>query len=186
MPAKKKVKAKKQSNVTIEFIAEGPVPLAVESGHYGRCLDENLEEKFWSQPRAKSVKAKIGCYIFTLSTKPYYVGKATKSFGQEVFNLKNLNTYRDVVTRFVGKPSMYFISHARPAGRKGATPTRVIAQLEKLLIGLAHEANPSIRNNHHLNKEDRFHISGVYNSGQGKPSAAAAKVRKLLKLAKKN
>jgi hypothetical protein len=169
----------------INFQPAGPFSLKVEKMRYGRTIDDKALSAFWKTSKVTPFAQKVGCYIFAMGNKPYYVGKATKSFKQELFSSKNLATYRRVVAEAAGKARIYFVAHRKLDGQKGARPTKVISQVEKLLIGMAHEANPDLENVQHLNKEDRFVIVGVYNSGRGKPSQSARLLRSALKLTKK-
>jgi len=169
----------------VHFEPCGPFPLTRTTNRFGKSISDLSVKNFWESSSTASLKDEIGCYLFVLGRKPFYVGKATKSFGQEVFNPKNMSTYRDLVTRFPGKPSLYFVAHRKGAERRGASPRAVISHVEKLLIGLAHEANAELTNVQHRNKPERFCIAGVYNSGKGKPSKSATMVRDVLRLQKK-
>jgi hypothetical protein len=169
----------------VHFDPRGPFPLKRDTNRQGRSISAVSIEKFWAIPKVAHLKSKIGCYVFVIGKKPFYVGKATRSFGGEVFNNKNLATYRETVTKFRGRTSLYFIVYRKEASQRGKAPTRTISKVEKLLIGMAHEANPELTNVQHKNRPIRYCIAGVFNSGRGKPSESANGVRKILRLEKK-
>jgi hypothetical protein len=161
----------------VHFKVLGPYRLRVSKQKFGRCIEEATFKDFWLNH--SGLAKQKGCYVFTMSKRPFYVGKATKNFRQEVFNLKNVNTYQSVLRSVHGKPCLYMVVLS---DHKGKTPSSIISQVEKLLIGLAHEANPDLKNVHHKNKEDRFVIGGVYNSGRGKRPKEAKAFRSVLNL----
>lgn len=160
-----------------KFVCEGPYPLKIHRERNGKCVKDDTFDLFWETRPALAEKA--GCYIFCLSRRPIYVGKAAKTFKQEVFTGRNRNIYNQQIVKQNGPATVYFVVLEQKQGRH---PINIIAEVEKLLIGLAHEANPDLVNGHHKNKEDRFMIHGVWNAGKGKPSQAAKAVRRVLKM----
>jgi hypothetical protein len=110
-------------------------------------------------------------------TIPWYVGKATRGFGQEVFTDRNCRLYAealDLAGR--GTPVIYFV--VLPSGARGPTNLRAIGRLEDLLIRDCGGQNSRLRNRQNVSIYKHV-ISGVMNSGQGKPSQAAKVVRTL-------
>jgi hypothetical protein len=169
----------------VHFDPRGPFPLKRDTNRLGRSIGDLSVERFWALPKVAALESKIGCYVFVIGNRPFYVGKATKSFGSEVFSNKNLAAYREAVTKFPGRVSFYFVVYRKESAHRGKAPTRIIAKVERLLIGMAHEANPGLINVHYKNRPIRYCIAGVFNSGRGKPSSSANMVRGILRLEKK-
>ena len=111
--------------------------------------------------------------------KPAYVGKATKTFKQEVFSHHKLTRYQQYLAD-VGKgtPVIFFVIAPK---RRGAPNSRHIGQLEDFLIQAGVAANPAFLNVRGT-KVEEWGIAGVLRSGKGKRSESASELIKLMKI----
>ncbi|TXI49549.1 MAG: hypothetical protein E6Q50_06715 [Lysobacter sp.] len=131
----------------MEFSVKGPYEITRQRLGVGRR--RLLFAEFWDAADGREKLAeKAGVYMFAAKTgrgyKPLYVGKATKSFGQEVFNASNKHKYTDAMLEYERcLPVMFFVI---PPTRKGKVNGRVIDQVETFLIQTAYAKNPDIKN----------------------------------------
>lgn len=123
-------------------------------------------ESFWADPDIEHLSDASGCYVFCLKSgrgfSPWYVGKATRGFGKEVFTDHKLTRYNDVVyAGHKGTPVMFFV--VAPTG-KSKKLDRQIDELETTLIRAAVWKNERL-----LNKAKRgahpWGIRGVVHGG---------------------
>ena len=99
---------------------------------------------------------------------PVYVGKATVSFEQEVFNPANRYKYSEAMLDYPkGTPLMYFVVHPHQRGRNNGNQ---IAQIEDFLIQAAAAKNPDRLQNIKGAQCPNWGISGVIRGGAGAPS----------------
>lgn len=160
-----------------KFEITGPYNIPVVKNAGGRHIDEHGLKAFWEESGCKDAR---GCYIFGIRSGggilPYYVGKATNSFGSESFTDEKLKKYHRVLTKFkIGVPVMFFVWLNQSRG----VPNRsAIGELEDLLIGIAYSRNPDLENVHGIKKSDII-IGGVLRS-RGKPTHAAKKFRSMM------
>lgn len=118
-----------------------------------------------------------GCYVFCVrgshgAISPYYVGKASKTFGQECFAADKINKYNIILHRKThGRPIMIIV-RARPS--KGKFNATALRALELYLIELAYVANDDIQNVHGIPKP-LFEIAGVHSHKAG-PTSGVLKV----------
>ena len=102
------------------FEIHGPFEIAFEKRRGGRML---VFDNFWTeQSDANYLAEERGCYVFVIRNRtltPNYVGKATKTFQQEVFNPTNRTKYHNGFSEFgKGTPVMYFVVHPKKRGKK--------------------------------------------------------------------
>jgi hypothetical protein len=143
-----------------------------------RIIDVKMARKALKE---SPLGSRIGCYIFAVAKgkrhEPWYVGKATKSFGQEVFNDSNCRKYCEALgLAKTGKPVVLFVTLPQ---KKGVTNRKAIGKLETMLVEECGGQNPNIRNQR-LSRIYRIVIHGVVNAGAGKPPANAVTVRKMM------
>src|SRR5262245_60180744 len=78
-----------------EFVVAGPFEVPAHRAKVSRVVRTAEAATFWA--KHKAFKTRRGCYVFGIRSgggiRPMYVGKATKSFGQEVFEPHKLNKY---------------------------------------------------------------------------------------------
>lgn len=162
------------------FQVHGPHPVSFQKGAAAKYLDSENVKKFWDDHPSHARER--GCYVFAMKNKglvPWYVGRATKSFKQEVFSIDKLNKYNNALAKTKkGRPVLFFVAAPK---KQGAPNVRHISKLERYLIRVAADANPDLLNVHGT-KRDSWSVVGVLRSGQGKPGKPAIALRRSLKL----
>ena len=162
------------------FRISGPFKVPVESLPNGRMVSNDLGT-FWEDSEAGSSR---GCYVFAIRAgkgyTPVYVGKTTKSFGQECFTPHKLaKHYGPALLQYKrGSPVMFFVVQDVQRGRPNVTD---IAELEKFLIRVGVSRNPGLSNASGT-KQEAWSIPGVLRGGRGKPNRAAQEFKRLLDL----
>lgn len=170
--------------MSTDFEVLGPFEIEPYKGRYGaRHIGSDEVKAFWSQNL--KFAGRCGCYVFGIKagrgTTPGYVGKATKTFKQEIFNASNLNKYNKFLTDYKKGRLVIFLVVA-PI-KRGSNNTRHISDLEDFLIQTAIAVNPELQNIKGTQKAD-WSIRGVLRSKQGQPPKAASMFRQLMKLNK--
>lgn len=163
------------------FIIKGPFEVPVKSDKAGRIITKAQELEFWENN--ESIRNDVGCYIFAFRTskalKPMYVGKATKSFKQEIFTDHKKNKYNEALAgQLKGTPIFFFVTLDKSPG---PINKKSIDEVESFLIQSALEANNELLN---IKKTaiEKWNIKGVIRCGVGKPSNAAQLFKKCLYL----
>lgn len=159
------------------FVVQGPFEIPYETRKGGRVL---LFDDFWSDnSEAQHFALKQGCYIFAMRNRgltPIYVGKATKSFKQEVFNPANRHKYNNGFSDYgKGTPVIYLVVHPE---QKGPTNAKRIAEIEDFLIQAGVVMNPDLQNVKGT-QQPKWSIKGVIRSRSGKRRNAENDFRKL-------
>jgi hypothetical protein len=162
-----------------QFICNSPLTIPSTKYAAGKTITPENIKKFWEQN--SNSKGELGCYIFAMKAgggfTPFYVGKATKSFGQEAFTNDKIAKYLPVLSQYKsGTPVMFFISYPM---KKGVVNKVHIAELEKFLIQQAVIANPYLTNIKNA-KPLKWGIAGVLRSDTKKPTLAAKSFKNLL------
>ncbi len=164
------------------FVVYGPLEVPCYQGSAGRTITpENISE-FWEHNN-EFAKDK-GCYVFGIKAgkgyTPAYVGKATKSFKQEVFAAHKLAKYQQFLVDYQkGTPVLFIV--AVPSGKRGATNATHIGELEDFLIQVGLAANDELLNIKGTKMEE-WGIAGVLRGGKGKPAKGATEFRKMMKV----
>ena len=167
--------------MTTIFRVIGPRVVPVYEGRAGRTITDDEVRHFWEANH--DLVHHRGCYVFGMRAgrgmTPAYVGKAGKTFRQEVFADNKLKRYQRLLADYRrGTPVLFFVVAPR---RRGAPNSAHIGQLERFLIQSAVLANPDLLNVQNT-KADEWGISGVVRGSKGKHSAAARGLRTMLKL----
>jgi hypothetical protein len=162
------------------FTVYGPCKVPVTKLKAGRVITKENVAAFWE--KYPDVSGECGCYVFgfkaSKGSKPVYVGKATKTFKQEVFTAHKLDKYHTGLGDQVkGTPILFFVSYNRT---KGAVSKSAIDEAESYLIQAALVANKKILNDKKISVE-AWSIGGVIRS-KGKASAAASALKNCIKL----
>ena len=155
--------------------------------HYGHlALDIDVKRKFWSASDSDSYRAQRGCYIFGVQHGnkfvPTYIGKATRTFYQEVFTDHKKDHYNQALReRKNGIGGMMFVYHLYERKPNIAS----IDRLETQLIQHAVRKRLDLTN---LRKKylPRLLIEGVFDfqaarRPPGKSDIAAERMRVALK-----
>lgn len=163
------------------FTVEGPRDVPVYAGKGGRTITDENVQSFWGDN--DDLGGRKGCYIFGIRAgkgwTPGYVGKATKSFKQEVFAHHKLTRYQQFLADYKrGTPVMFFVLLRVKRGKVNNTH---INDLESFLIQTGLAANADLMNIRGT-KEAEWAISGVLRGGSGKPTRAARNFRQFMKL----
>ncbi len=164
-----------------KFTVAGPFEVPFTKRKVGRTISPANAKAFWAS-RPGVAKAR-GCYVFAFRAakgmKPVYVGKATKTFEQEVFTDHKRNKYNDALAdQAKGTPILFFVQLATTAGQVNKL---AIDEAESHLIQLGLKANSKLANDKKT-KVPSWSIAGVVRSGTGRPSKAAEKLRTCLKV----
>lgn len=162
------------------FSVRGPFTVPVTKAKVGRGITKDDIAAFWA--KHPTMEKELGCYLFGFKaakgSKAIYVGKATKSFKQEVFAPHKLEIFRiGFSEQAKGIPILYFVCLGRT---KGVVNKKAIDEAESFLIQTALAANKNLLNVKKT-KVESWSIGGVVRS-KGKPSAAAVDLRKCINL----
>lgn len=155
------------------FDVFGPFDVDSEAIMSGR-----QQVRLWQEAESglEGLSAGIGCYLFCLNRggklTPWYVGMtvARDGFKGEAFQPHKLEIYRKVLTNHPnhGRPQiMLFPLILRHSGRlgRGKSKRRVIAWLERMLMGFAYWQNPDVENVRDMKFLRNVNVNGLL----GKP-----------------
>jgi hypothetical protein len=160
-------------------------PVKIEFTKKGKLkrIDKECIKEFKERPCNKNIMNKQGVYVFALKAgrgfKPWYVGMASKSFGQEIFTTHKTTLYNDLL--FAGKkgtPWVFFIT--TPAG-KNKISKPIITSAEKEMIQYAYAKNPLLLNTKGT-KGKSWGIKGLIRGGSGKKSESTKQFGKMMGL----
>lgn len=166
--------------MTTQFVVRGPFEVRTTKLNAGRTITTENVKVFWEEHPDEAWLR--GCYVFAMRAgrglTPGYVGKATKTFKQEVFTPQKVMKYQQFLARYRrGAPVMFFIEAPK---KRGLANGRHIAGLEAFLIQVAAAANSELLNVQGT-KEADWSIQGVLRS-KGKPSKEARALKRTLNL----
>ena len=163
-----------------EFTVSGPYLVPLYKGKVGRIVrTEEGDNFFKTHP---SLKARTGCYIFAMRSgggiTPAYVGKATKSFGQECFTSHKLGKCNEILADYSRGSLVLFLFESAPGKRP---PTYQIDLLENFLIQSALSVNDDLLNIKKT-KQESWSIRGIIRSKGSKASKSAKAASSMLGL----
>ncbi len=167
--------------MSISFNVYGPYKVPVDGGsakkgksqYFQVSSKENLAN-FWDECDMGDEK---GCYVFVNFSTPVYVGKTNVCFKKEIFaSHKRVLLNKCLNTASKRKLQVFFIT-TEESGRLD----EIIGEIESYLIIQAKRANEDLLNE--KNTSPKWSIPGIYGANKiGKPSMAARKLKKSLKL----
>lgn len=162
-----------------QFICHGPLLIEPTKQAGGKVITKGTAEKFWD--KYPEYRNSVGCYIYGRRAgkgiTPLYIGRATKSFEQEVFAADKLNKYQvGLLQSKKGNPVIFLLCYPT---KKGKTNISHITALEKFLIQQGALKNPQLLNVHH-NNIPVWGITGVLRSKTKKPTKDAKAFRAML------
>lgn len=162
------------------FRVEGPYKVPCYQGDAGRCVTQDEGIAFFKLH--EHVRAERGCYVFAMQTGggslPVYVGKATKTFGQEAFDDHKLSKYNKCLADYKkGSPVMFFVVLPK---KKGKPNTRAIGELETFLIQAGQARNGDLLNRIGLQREPSWAIKSLTEKKPGKRTKAASGFAKMI------
>lgn len=154
-----------------EFDVAGPHKIVATRTPGGRVIQRPAIASFWRDH--VNTRDNVGVYVFGLQhgrgITPWYVGKATVSFQQEVFTPHKLHHYQVALAmQRRGTPVLLFVRERR----RGTSLSETIGAVEKQLIRFAKMKNPELLNTRDVGAIN-WRIRGYINSGRGTPSVAA-------------
>ena len=170
----------------MKFDVYGPYPIKRE----GKVVTqktcdaylESVEDDYdWSNAR--------GCYILAVTAgggwTPWYVGKAAKtSLHKTSLKSRNIVLFNEALKdKSKAKPVTFLLPKITPKGAF-STNQRGIAELERMLIGLAFQQNPDLLNKSQTKCWKITELVGVMNTSAPKATQAAVRLRKTLGLKK--
>ena len=128
------------------YSVEGPFAVPFTKKKAGRLILTDDAAKFWK--KHSHVANRRGCYVFGVragkGSTPGYVGKASKTFQQEVFTEHKRNRFNEHLADYnKGTPVLFFL--VAPS-KKGKPNIKHIGKMERFLIDTALAANPSLTN----------------------------------------
>lgn len=167
--------------MTTIFSVHGPLEVPVYVGKASRTITEECARRFFTTHTAHA--SSRGCYVFGIRAgkgfTPGYVGRATKSFRQEVFAPHKLSKYQQMLADYQrGTPVLFFLVAPMRKGKPNATH---VSELEEFLIQVGVAANENLLNIRGT-KEENWGVAGVLRSGIGKPSKGARQFKSMMKL----
>lgn len=167
----------------VTFAVKGPFDVPVKKQKVGRSITTDEASGFWEKHPALAEIGVIGCYVFgfraSQGLKPVYVGKATKSFKQEVFTDHKRNKYNEALANQAkGTPVLFFVVLEKS---KGPVNKKAIDEAESYLIQSGLAANKNLLNDKKTAVE-KWSINGVIRSAQGKNTNASADLKRCLGL----
>jgi hypothetical protein len=168
-------------------------PFEMDRKPNGR-IDASKQSKyaFWDRLEGKlpDLGSATGCYVFVLKSgrgsKAWYVGKAEgQSLYDEIFALHKLNLFNDVLASKKGIPQVYFVPRLSTNGklcRPGKMRRRTIDFLEAMLIGMALNRNPELKNVRDTKVLREIGVPAIVRgSTPGHPGKSAASLKRILK-----
>jgi len=163
---------------------EGPFEITFESNAAAKRVRPADGAEFWSYEDVQHLRQKQGCYVFAMQLAkgytPWYVGKASKGFYQEIFEGHKRNHYNDALFRAPrGTPVMFFVT---PIGNRRKVPAAELNHMEKELTQFALKKNPELCNVQNTKNTPKWTIKGVIRASRGKPTKAASAFKKMMKM----
>lgn len=164
----------------VEFVIEIPCIVRFDTNKgIKRITTDNIKE-FWEEyPDFAKLK---GCYVFALKKRrpvPFYIGKATKNFSQEIFTAHKIEKYNSVLhSHSLGYPVFYFVIHPNS---KGIPNRKAIDEIETYLIQSALIVNPELKNLQKT-KLPSWTIRNVIEKAPGKSRKCEIDFAKMLRL----
>jgi len=155
--------------------------------------DSGKIRKFWEKVDGEvpGLPDAIGCYVFCVYSKPWYVGKTLNSFQKECYKGK-LEVYENVYDKLTqGAPELYFLAQRNKSGKGFIKPPKdkrkrnlLIDNLEVILIGMACETNPDILNKKDTIWRENLEVEGFLWSKHSRGGKDAKQLRKIFDIGK--
>lgn len=171
-------------HLATELQVEGPFEIDYEPNGSAKRVRSSDGVDFWTSEGVSHLRNKQGCYVFAIRAgkgfTPWYVGKASKGFERETFTSHKRDHYNAALFRGRrGTPVLFFVT---PPDNKLKVPQKELTHMEKELIQYALAKNPQLCNVQHTRRQPQWSIRGVIRSGQGKPTEAAKRFKKMMSI----
>lgn len=168
----------------IDFTVHGPFEIQTED----KYVDKNEAKAFWLQDATAEWSERCGVYILGVRAgkgmTPLYVGKATKTFKQEVLGLHQRDLFNEALTKYgKGTPIVFLLVHPKRPGKVNAN---AIDELETLMIRAAAAANSGLMNVRKRTPNDTWKMTGfdvpvsLRAAGKGRRSQAMLDFARLM------
>lgn len=146
-----------------------------------RLVDKSAVAKqaFWGKVDeiVPGLSFAVGCYVFCVGDKPWYVGLAEKqTFRRECFQPHKINAFNSALDKCRGNPSLILLAKVTPKGRfakPGVNGHQATRFLEDLLIGMALSRNPKLENIRGTKFSKKIVVPGILNTPPGKHNSNA-------------
>jgi hypothetical protein len=138
------------SSTMVRFKTLGPFEVPHDGSADKKYIRTDDVRGFWEEHA--DIAARKGVYVFGVRAgrggyTPIYVGKATRTFGQETFTVRNLHHYNHGLRDWkASRPVVIFIAHPE---QRGPANRKAIGEVEVFFIKLGKKANPNLKNTHH-------------------------------------
>lgn len=161
-------------------------PFEIPRGQKGLITDVAQFWKDVAEEEGEGLLKAHGAYVFAIKgprtdkSKPWYVGKAGKTFKQEALNPDNVRKYNgklDEIKR--GRPWLFLLPELTKSGRfanKKSSPHT--AALELMLIERALAVNSELLNIATTKMTREIEVAGFINSKQGQASESSREFKK--------
>lgn len=144
----------------------------------GSLVDKTAQARqlFWQSVdrQIPSLSGAVGCYIYCVGKRPWYVGLAEKqAFKNECFQPHKINAFNSALDQMKGKPQLILIGKLTPRGKfvkPGANGHKATQFIEDLLIGMAFSRNPYLENIRGTKLIKELVVPGILNTPKGKAS----------------
>ena len=159
-----------------EFKIYGPYALPTEKKKGARLI---VHSGFWNGGGyLEMLSAARGVYVFAIKPPgasrfiPYYVGKATKSFGQEALTNDKLLKYQRALANYsYGSPHLFFVAQS-----SNKWSAKEIKEVEDYFIQQGFAVNPKTENDKGT-KLPSWSVKGAIRGSKGKVSRGTSAFR---------
>lgn len=168
--------------ISIPFTVYGPFETPIQRKEKGAIsFPSQNSPKLFAMSGANAHGADVGCYVmarqFGDSFTPLYVGKATRNFAQEVFDVDKREKYRLAAEEFPTGEFVLFLLIPNPGHTLGRA--NAIRDLERQLVEKGKQVNSQLQNKK-LVPKPTFRIDGIHNASPGQPRLDVQKFRKMM------
>lgn len=189
-PAKKQQRAQKPvvalnntgAYISVTFTVCGPFETPIKlKGQGAISFPSRNPGKLFALSDAKAYAEDVGCYVmarqFGDSFTPIYVGKTTRNFEREVFDVDKREKYLLGAQEFSNGKLVLFLLIPQTEQTFGRADA--IRDLERYLVEKGKEANPNLQNQRLVPKR-LFRIAGIHNATPGQPRKEVQLFRKMM------
>jgi len=172
----------------MKFRVYGPYTV----GRENKVITEETSNNYFSCVEASGEDWRIacGCYILATATSgggwtPWYVGMTeTKQLHKASLKDRNIKKFNTTLIKIASaKAKVFLLPKMTPSG--GFSKNKEgIAELEKMLIGLAFQYNPDLLNTSETKYWKKTELEGVMNPSPGRATDNAVRLRETLGLQK--
>jgi len=178
----------------MKFAVYGPFRLPRK--RKGMIADDSGEiREFWEyvDDWVSGLPDAIGCYVFCVNSRPWYVGKTVSSFRRECYTDTKLKMYNRAYDKIrKGIPKLFFLAQETRSGKTFRKPPRdkrsrrrLIDNLELMLIGMALETNPRLLNVKDTRWQKNLEVKGFLHSKHSLGGEDARQLRKMFGIGKR-